>query len=425
MSGRAALVLAAALLLTGGCTTRERTNPLDPRNSVTQGSLVGFNAIAADSVVELRWPPLRVQGVLGYRVQRWRPGGEPQSLGTTDTNPDAIAAEDPDVKNDSTYVYRLIAHLDTGDSVFSAPDTVTPGTRRIFALAAGTPSFLRLTPDARDVLYELPVQESYVDMELNRSTGVLWFAAESGGLVLRRTPDGAFVGAAIETGSPGDLSVSSNRGLGWVVSLGNGSVTSYGPDVNDATPRSTIGDVPNPRIVEAGTTDPSVWVGDEAGEVYRFQAQDIVRTHLWSLGQGPIRAIALDEARGGAWVATRAPQGTLFYLDPVDSSATVVRTPLLNAADLAVDPTTGDLWIAERGPANLGGGRLSLITRAGVALATVGSIEPYGIDVDPLDGSCWVSDLHSNRILHISRSGATLRASPPLATPYAVRVAIP
>jgi DNA-binding beta-propeller fold protein YncE len=97
----------------------------------------------------------------------------------------------------------------------------------------------------------------------------------------------------------------------------------------------------------------------------------------------------------------------------------------LNAADLAVDPTTGDLWIAERGPANLGGGRLSLITRAGVALATVGSIEPYGIDVDPLDGSCWVSDLHSNRILHISRSGATLRASPPLATPYAVRVAIP
>jgi hypothetical protein len=195
-------------------------------------------------------------------------------------------------------------------------------------------------------------------MELNRNTGVLWFAAEAAGVVLRRTPDGAFVGAAIETGTPGDLSVSSNRGLGWVVSLTNGSVTSYGPDLNDATPRSTIGDVPDPRIVEAGTTDPTVWIGNEGGQVYRFQAQDLVRTHLWSLGQGPIRAIALDEARGGAWVATRSPNGTLFYLDPVDSSATVVRSPLLYAADLAVDPATGDLWIAERGPANLGGGRL-------------------------------------------------------------------
>ena len=186
-----------------------------------------------------------------------------------------------------------------------------------------------------------------------------------------------------------------------------------------------IGDVLNPRIVEAGTTDPSVWIGDEGGDVYRFQAQDLLRTHAWSLGHGPIRAIALDEARGAAWVATRAPTGTLFYLDPADSSATVVRSTLLNAADLAVDPPTGDLWIAERGPANRGGGRLSLITRAGVTLATVGSIEPYGIDVDPRDGSCWVSDLHSNRILQISRSGATLSTSPPLATPYAVRVAIP
>lgn len=420
-----ALALTAALLLLGGCTTRERTNPLDPRNSVTQGSLVGFNAIAADSVVELRWPPLRVQGVLGYRVQRWLPGGAPRSLGASDYNPDATAAEDPDVRNDSTYVYRLVAHLDTGDSVLSAPDTVTPGTRRIFALAAGTPSFLRLSPDARDVLFELQTKESYVDMELERSTGVLWLAAETSGQVLRRTPDGAITGAVIETGAPGDLSVSSNRGLGWVVSLTSGSVMSYGPNVNDATPHSTIGDVPDPRIVEAGTTDPSVWIGDEGGEVFRFQAQDLVRTNTWSLGAGPIRAIALDEARGGAWVATRAPTGTLYYLDSTDSSATVVRFPLLNAADLAVDPATGDLWVAERGPANLGAGRLSLITRAGVTLAAVGSIEPYGIDVDPVDGSCWVSDLHSNRILRISRSGATLRASPPLATPYAVRVDIP
>jgi sugar lactone lactonase YvrE len=420
-----ALLLIGALLVLGGCTTRERTNPLDPRNTVTQGSLIGFNAIAADSVVELRWPPLGVQGVLGYRVQRWRPGGVPQSLGASDYNPDATAAEDPDVRNDSTYVYRLIAHLDTGDSVLSAPDTVTPGTRRIFALAAGTPSLLRLTPDARDVLYELQTKESYVDMELDRSTGVLWFAAETSGEVVRRTPDGAITGSVIETGAPGDLSVSSNRGLGWVVSLTTGSVTSYGPDLNDASPHSTIGDVPDPRIVEAGTTDPSVWVGDEGGEVYRFQAQDLVRTNVWSLAAGPIRAIALDEARGGAWVATRAPAGTLYHLDPTDSSATLVRFPLSNAADLAVDPATGDLWIAERGPANLGAGRLSLITRAGVTLATVGSIEPYGIDVDPVDGSCWISDLHSNRILQISRSGATLRASPPLPTPYAVRVDIP
>jgi streptogramin lyase len=90
-----------------------------------------------------------------------------------------------------------------------------------------------------------------------------------------------------------------------------------------------------------------------------------------------------------------------------------------------VDPATGDVWVSERGAPNAGAGRLSLITHAGTTLASVTGIEPYGIDVDPLNGTCWVSELRSNRLLDISRSGVTLRSSPGLQIPYAVRVAIP
>jgi hypothetical protein len=422
---RAARLLILAAICLGGCTTRDRSNPLDPRNEQTQGALVGFNAIAADHIVELRWPVLTVRGVSGYRVQRWIPGGQPQGLGTADYNPDAIAAEDSSVANDSTYVYRLIAHLENGDSVVSAPDSATPGRRKIYVLAAGTPSFLRLSPDARDVLYERVASESYVDMELDRKDGLLWLAAEDAGRVIRRTPDGATVGAEIDVGAPGDLSVSSNRGLGWVVSLTSGSVISYGPNVDDPAPQRSINDVPDPRIVEAGTNDPTVWIGNEEGQVYRYRAQDLVLTHTWSLDGNPIRAIALDEATGGAWVATRAATGSLYYLDPADSSATRIRSSVLNAADLAVDSASGDLWMSERGVPDLGAGRLSLITRAGVTLATVTGIEPYGIDIDPVTGSCWVADLRAHRVLEISRTGATLRSSPLLETPYAVRVTVP
>jgi streptogramin lyase len=202
-------------------------------------------------------------------------------------------------------------------------------------------------------------------------------------------------------------------------------VISYGPDLNDPLPQRSISDVLDPRIVEAGTTDPSVWIGNEGGDVIRFRSQDLVELGTWSLGQGPIRAIALDEASGGAWVATRGLTGSLYFVNPSDSSATLVRSELSNLADLAVDAATGDLWISERGPSNTGAGHLSLITRAGVTLASVSSIEPYGIDVDPTDGSCWVSDLRSGRILNIGRTGVTLRASPLLQTPYAVRVTVP
>jgi len=422
---RAARYLILAAICLGGCTTRERSNPLDPRNASTQGSLVGFNAIGADNIVEFRWAELNLRGITGYRVQRWVPGAAPQSLGTADYNPAAIAAEDSSVVNDSTYVYRLVAHLDSGDSVVSPPDTVTPGRREIYVLAAGGPSFLRLSPDGRDVLYDRAAEESYVDMELDRKSGLIWLAAENAGFVIRRTPDGATVGAQIDVGEPGDLSVSSNRGIGWVVSLATGNVISYGPNVDDPAPQRSINGVAGPSIVEAGTNDPTVWVGNEAGQVFRYRAQDLVLTDTWSLGQGPIRAIALDEAVGAAWVVTRAASGSLYYLDPADSSATLIRSSVLNAADLAVDPVSGDLWMSERGTPDLGAGRLSLITRAGVTLASITGLEPYGIDIDPGTGSCWVSDLRSNRVLEISRAGAILRSSPLLQTPYAVRVTTP
>ena len=419
------LLLTAALFLSG-CTTRERLNPLDPKNTATQGGLAGFNAIAADGVVEFRWPALSVGGVTGYRVQRWRPGEMPQPLGLADYHADASAGEDSTVVNDSTYVYRLIAHLANGDSAVSPPDTATPGPRRVFVLEAGGPSFSRLSPDVRDLLFERVSDESYVDLELDRRRGVFWLAAEADGLVLRKSEDGATIGAVLSIGAPGDVSVSENRGIGWVVSLLEQRVVSFGPDLNDPTPQRVISSVGRPRVVEAGTIDPTLWVGNEEGAVYRFRSQDLVLTHEWTLGAGLIRAIALDESTGSAWVATRlGDAGSLFYLNPVDSSTTLVRANLSNAADLAVDPQSGDLWLSERGPSGLGVGRLSRLARSGATLATVNAVEPYGLDVDPIDGSCWVTDLRSDRLLHVDRSGAILRSSTPLQTPYAVRVAIP
>jgi streptogramin lyase len=159
--------------------------------------------------------------------------------------------------------------------------------------------------------------------------------------------------------------------------------------------------------------------------VHRFRAQDLQETHRWFLPDG-VRAIALDEGTGGAWVVTRTGEsGSLYYLNPSDSSSTLVKSNLLVPTDLATDPVSGDVWMSERGTPHFAAGRLSLITRAGVTLATVIGIEPYGIDVDPLDRSCWVSELRTNRILQIDRSGATVRASAVLDVPYAVRVDAP
>ena len=423
--------LIAAALLAGGCSTRERLNPLDPKNDRTQGALTGFDATAADGIVEFRWPALSLEGLLGYRVQRWRPGEAPQALGSSDYPPPSIAGEDPDVRNDSTYVYRLVAHLARGDSVLSPPDTVTPGVRRILALEAGTPAFARLSPDARDVLFARSALEAYEDMELDLKREAVWLAIEGLDLVILKTLDGATLAPGLTVPGPVDVAVSNNRGIGWVASPAGQRVVAFGPDPTNPdlvnpNPQVTINAIGHPRVVEAGTLDPGVWIGNDEGSVYRVRPQDGARTDEWLLGAGGIRAIALDQAAGAAWIATRSgPASDLYYLAPGDSARTLVRRNLSNVVDLAVDPQTGDLWVSERGAPNVGAGRVSRLSRSGATLASASSLEPYGIDVDPLDGSCWVSDLRSARLLRLTRDCVVTRASSLLDAPYAVRIHVP
>ena len=198
---RPLLVVMVAATLTG-CTTRDRNNPLDPKNRVTRGLVTGFNALAGDGVVELRWVRLSNEGVVGYRIERWRPGGAPAPLPGADFAEYVAAAEDPTAKNDSTYVYRLIAQLASGDSAFSAADTATPGTRRIAVLSADLPGLVGLTPDTRDILYQFTDQAPYEDLELDEQRGWFWVCLYDAGVVVRRRFDGSNVGVEVAVTGP-------------------------------------------------------------------------------------------------------------------------------------------------------------------------------------------------------------------------------
>jgi streptogramin lyase len=263
-------------------------------------------------------------------------------------------------------------------------------------------------------------------MELDPRNQVVWLPLEGLDVVIRKDLSGATVGPDLIISGPVDVSVSDLRGIGWVASATAQRVVSFGPDLADPSPQLTINAIGHPRAVEAGTLDVGVWIGNDEGSVFRLRPQDGVLTDAWDLGSGGIREIALDEVAGAAWIATRSgTTGDLYYLTHADSTRRLIRSGLINVADLAVDPVSGDLWISERGEPGIGAGRLTRVARDGATLATLAAIEPYGIDVDPVDGTVWVSDLRSDRILRVDRNCAILSRSPLLSEPYAVRVHIP
>jgi hypothetical protein len=316
-----------------------------------------------------------------------------------------------------------MARLASGDSAFSAPDTATPGTRRIAAIVADLPGLVGLTADARDVLYEFFETEPYQDLELDEQRGWFWLSLFDEGTVVRRRFSGANVGVEVEVTGPADLTTTPQRGTGWAAIPSLARVVPIGPDTNLTTPGVPIVGLGTPRVVEGAKQSATLWIGSDEGFVYRYDLALDAVTQTWSLGHR-IGAIALDEVADAAWISTREGDlSDLYYVvfgspDPPER----VRQGLLNVTDLAIDPATRSLWICERGAPLAGQGRLTRIDATGETAVTLLGLEPYGVAIDAATGSCWVADIASDRLLEVTPSGSILRRSPRLGVPYGVRV---
>jgi hypothetical protein len=417
--------VAALLALGGGCTTRDRLNPLDPANSETHGTIPGFAAIAANGLVDLRWTPLTQQGVAAYAVHRWKPGGSPEPLPGAVFGPGSGGTVDFDVENDSTYLYRLVARFTYGDSALSLPDSATPGPRVLSILGADPSAVLTLSPDGRDVISSVPAYNAYEDFDIDRGRSVLWLSDPASGAVLRRGLNGQVAGVDLLVPGVSDVSVSSLRGVGWLASPEQQHIQAFGPDLNDPSPRLIVPGVGHARVVEAGTLDPTVWVGNDEGTVYRVGLVDGIVLEQWSVG-APVRAIALDQAARAAWVVTvRGALSDLRYLVPGDTTTAVKRAGLANVADVEVETATGTLWVSERGQPRAGAGRISRLAADGSTLASRVGLEPYGLGCEPGQDHVWVSDLYSDRVYELDANASIVRRSPPIGVPYGVIVHIP
>ncbi|HYJ32305.1 MAG TPA: hypothetical protein VE326_03730 [Candidatus Binatia bacterium] len=413
-------LLAAALGAGGGCALRDRSNPLDPKNrSGTHGLLGGFNAVAGDNVVLLRWTPVAQAGVEGYRVDRWRPGEPPQPLPGAFYPPYTTSAEDLSARNDSAYVYRVVARFASGDSVASLPDSATPGTRRIMVLVADLPGVAGLAPDARDIVYDDVASEPYDEIDLDSTRGVFWLSQYDRGVIASRRFESLSGGIEFQSYHPTDIAITTQRPTIWAAQPELSQVSRL--LAGDST-GSAISGVGPARAVESNSANATLWIGADDGGLYHASAATLDTLQSWRFS-GRVGPIAVDVASDEAWVAVRSSDLFDLYLVTAGNPVPLrLRTGLLNVTDIEVEAATRTAWVSERGAPLAGNGRLSRIDRDGTVLARLIGIEPYALAVEPRSSEVWVTDIRSDRLIEVSPAGAILRRSPPMGVPYGVRV---
>jgi hypothetical protein len=418
-AARVLSALALALAVGAGCSSRDRSNPFDPLNQTTHGGLTGFNAIAGDGVVSLRWPLLTQEGVRSYRVDRWIPGGRPMPLPGAAYAAHVSAAEDLTARNDTTYLYRLVALLESGGTAESPPDTVTPGTRRTMVMVAELPGVVGLSPDSRDILFANLASESYDDLDLDSTRGIFWLSQYDRGRILGRNFQGTGADFEFFLEHPTDLAITTNRGIVWAAQPERRRIASFGTTDSTRTPIVGVGPA---HVVEANSGNSTLWIGSEDGGVFYASSATADTIQSWRL-DARVAAIAIDADANVAWVVTRTGSlCDLYRITPGTAPVERIRSGLLNVTDMEVETVTRTLWVSERGAPLAGNGRLTRLGSAGEALTTVTGLEPYALAVEPGSIACWVTDIKSDRLIEVGEDGAVLRRSPPLGVPYGVRI---
>jgi len=352
---RPRLALLIALALVAGCSSRQRTNPFDPRNPQTSGRPIGFAAIAGDQRVALQWQAVTAPDLRGYVVFRQAPGEADFHQISSLLSASTSTYVDYGLTNGATFAYRLYYQFSTGLGGRPADDAATPGPVRTWVVDAGTGSLHRIAPDARRVAFTRGGFDEPTAVAVDSTNGVVWIADAFAGRVTVLDPFSGVTTMIPGLGTPAATAIDTVGHTAWVCDEGQDLVYHFAQDGGE--PTIPISAVRLPIGVAIDAADRSVIICD--------RDNNLVRRH----------------DPGGNTIWTRA-----------------VTSP----SRCAVDAATGDIWVT-----SFEGKQVTKLTRGGAPVGTfAGFAGPIGLVVDEIRGRVWVADALGDQLVALHRDGS-------------------
>ena len=410
-----ALLALAVVVTAASCSRRERANPLDAANPNTGGAPQGFNAVADAASVELSWVARPDLAIDGFQIFRLAPGDSlyraltgvlPLSLSQF---LDATAL--PGVE----YHYRI--HYVIGGEIAAnwAEDVAMPGPLSPWVVDPDRGRLMRLSPDGRDIAVARTGYGSVSALAVTPGHGPLWVADELAGTLDVLDPSG-FLGPRIRTVShPAAIAIDPLNGNAWVTdrNSSNGAVFHFQPSGSIALPAS-IGSLVDPVGIATDPNDASLWVTEFAGGRVRHYQQNGFPAGLRAL-LSPSR-VAVDSTNHEAWV-TSISSGWVWRLSPALTVLDSLR--LQSPVGVALDWRRRVAWICDvDGDALVA---IDMDTRA--ERFRIGGLgNPWDVAVELSTGEVWVVARGSARAWRLSPSGHVLAFVPGMGDPFAIRL---
>ncbi len=269
--GLALLVLALAM----ACSDPERSNPFDPGNPHAGPQDIGFNAIAGNQFVALRWDELDYRDLKGVRVLRSVAGGADTTVVTDSLLPrHQLSFVDNQVENDVSYHYNLQFVLEGSPELPVAPgDLATPG-QLVPWLDFGEGTIIsRMSPDFRDRLFELDLDFFLIrDMQVNPQGTELWVLDGVVNQVARFDMQGNLVADPSELQRVTAFRFNRLDRSVWIATTDvGGTLHHFRPGGSPDESYHLGSEVTSLAVEYRGGSFDNLWIGTRAGKVLRIE----------------------------------------------------------------------------------------------------------------------------------------------------------
>jgi DNA-binding beta-propeller fold protein YncE len=412
-AGAALLVLVVLAALAAGCSERPRANPFDPANPATGGRPAGFQALAGDGRVTLRWLNASAPGLVGYQVMRSLSATSGFTPISSVLPPGTGSFSDVGLLNGVDHYYRLYYVFGSGPGSLYASDVATPGPLTPWVADDGPPALYRLSNDGRHVVEYIPnaFATSASDIDVDRGSGAVWAADPLQGLLTIYQPSTGHSALVQGLGEPVAIAVDSIDHTAWVGESTAGTVEHFAPDGSLASPPS-LGVFDSPIGLAIDPNDRSVWVCERTGSRVRHVDRSGAPLST-SYVINPSR-VAVDSVTRDAWV-TSFSHGLIVHLTAAgvrsDSLATIT-----GPVGIVVDGPRGSIWVTDP----VAGTVTALTTGGAIKSKTSGLAGAYDLALDPRTGEVWVAAEDAAAVVRISPAGVPLRVLGGFAVPDAI-----
>lgn len=398
-----------------GCVDRNRSNPLDPKNSDTLGKPSGLRVISSADSAFLRWDGLNLSDLTGIQIYR-KTESEDEFLPFALVGPDATTFTDVPVAFGIEHNYQISAKGNGFESLRSDIVLVEPGPTFNWIADNSSQQLFKLTHDARNIIATTTGFITAIDIEPNPFTGETWvidFVASVLGQIVKITPTGQLSGPLVNLEGPRDAALHNETGDLWVGDVIDNSVLKIGARNNNITLRVPGFDIPSSLAVDQ--RDGSCWIADRGLKQLVKLNTDGSRISTVSSTFNSLRWLDVDSNDGAVWVSDST---RILRLDPVGESRMTLTPESGFAYKLAVNQRTGELWVLNWSPSSV-----AKYLKTGEKLFEIdGFDEPEDLDVNTFDGSCLVADTRNNRVVRIDSDGREMRTVREFRFPIAVGI---